>query len=325
MTGNWSIDRRLTLTFATLLIALAWVSSAHAQAMLPPCGSDTVETYADDVLGAPAKAAIGRTFDVGIVSRGSSLDDGYTTPETIYEPAFLTMTGPGGAPIADGFVDQPFANLSNTFPVTFTGPIPETAALTLRIVQHDYTARADCQRTFTASVESVVGDRPRIARTYKYGDEAVGETTRAALHVGPTGEGCPASAEVGTVDVNVALGRERVRLRLDDQCGHVWKRTGSTHLHGWEVETDGRSVYIGLTRTRTERRRITYSVMTKRTTLRHGHIRAQTDYAAPHTIWEGSDAFVNYCINRLKEIRSEDGRLYCVYDGYVKRYYDFTT
>jgi hypothetical protein len=29
-------------------------------------------------------------------------------------------------------------------------------------------------------------------------------------------------------------------------------------------------------------------------------------------IWEGSDAFVNYCINKGKEIRSSGGRLYCV-------------
>lgn len=29
-------------------------------------------------------------------------------------------------------------------------------------------------------------------------------------------------------------------------------------------------------------------------------------------IFEGTDAFVNYCINQGKEIRSENGRLYCV-------------
>ena len=32
-------------------------------------------------------------------------------------------------------------------------------------------------------------------------------------------------------------------------------------------------------------------------------------------IWQGTDAFVNYCINELKEIRSSGGRLYCVKVG----------
>lgn len=35
-------------------------------------------------------------------------------------------------------------------------------------------------------------------------------------------------------------------------------------------------------------------------------------------IYEGSDAFVNYCIDETREIRSSHGRLYCVYPGYYR-------
>ena len=35
-------------------------------------------------------------------------------------------------------------------------------------------------------------------------------------------------------------------------------------------------------------------------------------------IYEGSDAFVNYCIDETRKIRSSHGRLYCVYPGYYR-------
>ena len=31
----------------------------------------------------------------------------------------------------------------------------------------------------------------------------------------------------------------------------------------------------------------------------------------PEQVWQGTDGFVNYCINHLRPIRSENGRLYC--------------
>jgi hypothetical protein len=36
---------------------------------------------------------------------------------------------------------------------------------------------------------------------------------------------------------------------------------------------------------------------------------------APKTIWEGTDAFVNYCIDHSRPIHSQGGRLYCTTTG----------
>jgi hypothetical protein len=35
----------------------------------------------------------------------------------------------------------------------------------------------------------------------------------------------------------------------------------------------------------------------------------------PKTIWQGTDAFVNYCIDHLRPIHSKGGRLYCTTTG----------
>jgi hypothetical protein len=40
-------------------------------------------------------------------------------------------------------------------------------------------------------------------------------------------------------------------------------------------------------------------------------LRVRYHHEEPKTIWEGTDAFVNYCINHLRPIRSRGGRLYC--------------
>jgi hypothetical protein len=53
--------------------------------------------------------------------------------------------------------------------------------------------------------------------------------------------------------------------------------------------------------------------------LRRGSIVGVTRYEAAHEVWEGTDAFVNLCINNTKQIYSDGGRLYCWYSGFLRR------
>ena len=46
-----------------------------------------------------------------------------------------------------------------------------------------------------------------------------------------------------------------------------------------------------------------------------GRVELTREGEAPTRIWEGEDAFVNYCINHNKEITSEGGRLGCFTEG----------
>lgn len=59
--------------------------------------------------------------------------------------------------------------------------------------------------------------------------------------------------------------------------------------------------------------RFRFYVRTNNKLMVGGHFLVQVKRVRPsERINEGSDAFVNYCINEGREIRSSDGRLYCV-------------
>lgn len=53
--------------------------------------------------------------------------------------------------------------------------------------------------------------------------------------------------------------------------------------------------------------------------LRSGGIRWRTTYTPGRRIWQGTDAFVNYCINNLKKLRSENLTLYCIKPSEISR------
>lgn len=90
---------------------------------------------------------------------------------------------------------------------------------------------------------------------------------------------------------------------------------GSSRLFGLEASGDGNKVFLGLNFTETggviplteyrvavktiDGEEVRWLILRGE---RNGH------YVK---IWEGTDAFVNYCINRSKEIRSNHGRLFC--------------
>jgi hypothetical protein len=54
--------------------------------------------------------------------------------------------------------------------------------------------------------------------------------------------------------------------------------------------------------------------------LGSGHVTAETYSKAGKFIYEGSDAFVNYCIDHGQEINSINHRLYCIFPGYSRSY-----
>lgn len=56
--------------------------------------------------------------------------------------------------------------------------------------------------------------------------------------------------------------------------------------------------------------------------LAAGRFKMEGRFRPSRKIWEGSDAFVNYCINETRTLRSHHGRLFCVYPGFL-RYYAF--
>lgn len=61
--------------------------------------------------------------------------------------------------------------------------------------------------------------------------------------------------------------------------------------------------------------RLTFLVRQSGRVTARGHFRVVNRDRPARKIFEGTDAFINYCINELRTIRSLHGRLYCVYPG----------
>jgi hypothetical protein len=310
--------RRVGTTVAALAVTMAGlVTAGGAQAQtsgLPAC-ADPGGVNARLKVRAPSRIAFARSFSF-------SLDSDYGGAGFFSGDAFATFGGPDGAPLEHGYADAP---INGDHATAMLAPGETTGVVGIKTVETDSMAagRSQCQRVFLATVPGFDGEQPSIGRRVKFANKYYGETDRAQLTI--THPHDCADAAFGPITVTVKLSRQTVRLRLNDQCGHTWKRSGSAHPRGWQAESDDRSVLIGLTRSRAERRTFAH-LITKANggVLQRGHIRAQTDYRAGHTVWEGTDAFINYCIDKSKDLRSEGGKLNCWYEGYTERYYDFT-
>lgn len=74
---------------------------------------------------------------------------------------------------------------------------------------------------------------------------------------------------------------------------------------------DGTSVDVVSDYERRARRVYEYRVSVDGNALRRGRVRVVTTPRKATRIWQGTDAFINTCINDGYRIRSLDGRLYC--------------
>jgi len=66
---------------------------------------------------------------------------------------------------------------------------------------------------------------------------------------------------------------------------------------------------------------LSYAVSSAGAVIRHGTLQVAVFGAQTDRIYQGTDAFVNFCINGNKQINSLNHRLYC--DGYLPASYTF--
>lgn len=171
--------------------------------------------------------------------------------------------------------------------------------------------------SLTKTISLVKGSGPEI----KIVDAGLGtslEEGSAQVRIGPAP--CQSRAPE-PVTVTLRGGGRTRSFTLADPCGR-WSRTAAT-LPGLRVEAKAaRAASSGIT---AQPARIVLRYGTKqrvnRVQVRHGGKVVtsrwlRTIYSAPSTrrIWQGTDDFVNVCINETLRLWSEGGRLYCEQD-----------
>lgn len=119
------------------------------------------------------------------------------------------------------------------------------------------------------------------------------------------------SASPAPIEVTVRGGGGKRTTVLSDQCEGIWNRQRA-HTRRWRISARGTAVEIGHQgRSRRAPLSLRFKVTQAGVSLARGRFRMATISSTGYTIWEGTDAFVNVCINRGFTIYSSGGRLYC--------------
>lgn len=103
--------------------------------------------------------------------------------------------------------------------------------------------------------------------------------------------------------------------------------TGTPHRHiatGWRLivtsydeQTQAQLLVVGK---KQGIRRFRYRISSAGVLLQSGTIVARTRLVGGGTFYEGSDEFVNYCIDENRPIHSAGGRLYCIEPQTIERH-----
>lgn len=130
------------------------------------------------------------------------------------------------------------------------------------------------------------------------------------------------NTEVSTLPIILTINGAggRSRIQIPEPCGdHFPGHYVAQHWEWWGKEPSGgkrRNLRLlvrphHLPKSKT----LHFKVRQGNVKFGQGRFKAVTFGRPRRVIHEGSDAFVNYCINQTRKIRSHRGRLYCVYPG----------
>jgi hypothetical protein len=161
--------------------------------------------------------------------------------------------------------------------------------------------------TLTATASAQASD---ISFTRKPGGEIVNLTE-------PNTKACERSPSFGRVVIR--NGGHKVVLETSDICEKgSWRSSGNApgvQASAFVIDSlltgSGVGISIDKARSVSARYRVIVRTRNSRATGRIAVRVKRTQHVVEERIYEGTDAFVNYCIDQGQEIRSHDGRLFC--------------
>lgn len=323
-----------------LIVALSGFLSLASQSAAAPCPPGTPAAFE---LAAPSTVAYGRTFRAqfsatsseGWYSWGSAIGmDG-----VLIQPGTLSFgsVSPGGR-LADQFTKAITKEFGQSPPVAFH-PREGAAQFTASWTQARGTPESrfepfeECQEARSVETRPIRGNvaQVRAAVVRELGDSVF------RLSVACPGEKEPEGgffnitrAWTAPVSIEIRGAGAKRKTTLPDICEFDYRQR--LKARPWHAELEPRS--RGERSIGEQALTVEPNFSNRGAVLMHfrvkqgpqllaaGRFQMEGRFRASRKIWEGSDAFVNFCIDKTRMLRSYHGRLFCVYPGFL-RYYAF--
>lgn len=160
-----------------------------------------------------------------------------------------------------------------------------------------------CTRTVSQMVRPIAGTPPTAAV----------RKTRTGL-VMKVGQLCRDyyTAIAGTVSISVSSRGRRTAITRNDQCSKRWANKTDLPRGGeWSLRRFADRVLFVPDFQKSGKSNLEFSIRARDEILVAGRFTIDTSITPSRRIYEGTDAFVNYCINESVRIWSHNGRLYC--------------
>ena len=293
------------LTLLALLATAVFPAVSRGDEPSPPCEASVPPVWH---LSAPAKLAFGQMERPAAHSRFIRHWDANSAFQFAFTPADPS------APISYGYSA---ATRGSEFDEIIHGPPLQVAPgdgvgrVTLSWTQEDnYSDSTTCAETTSQDVKPFPGDPPRVH---------VLRSTRHHTAILRIAIGCSGEPKQGRITVAFDSNGVRRSLNLQSQCANNWNRR---HVHAgnqWRLTGEpwsGRlfrspSVEFRLKRPALKPRRFHFRVRLAGATIDRGSFVAVSKVKHSVIIRQGSDSFVNYCIDGDHTIYSSGGKLYC--------------
>jgi len=217
------------------------------------------------------------------------------------EPSLAFRSLDSAKPISHPFYKQSKSFFGDFLPVEFErGDGPGQLIWTWH--EDDVVPFPGCEEIFVQTIRPWAGALPELETNISFGD--------GSFELAVEAEPCRFVAVAGPISASFG-GRT---LRLSELCrgtfqptlayGRDWKLTTFKTLIDFEPEFSARGKHV-----------VPYAYRSSGKVFARGLIHVLTKITPTKRIWEGTDAFVNTCINGGYVIRSRDHRLYCVVGG----------
>jgi hypothetical protein len=303
------------LLAVSLLIGLLLPASAQAQNEAP-CDAAKPPNLALEV---PTQPAFGRSTTIKLAPTGADSRPYYSLGEHISVQA-ADATRPISHPVEEDVTVVSDRTSRATF-ITGDGPAAVNARWLERI-DDELGSRYSyhyCSRTASALIAPVLGRLPSVSvRRESLGltivprDAAAGES------------GCSLAALV-PLTLEVSGAGQRGSFTVGDPCGALtstaldssgsFSRSGRSTGPVFRLKHDSGDITVDALGTRDAVRRFQYTVLLGTKKVASGRFWIKIDHYGGYDIYEGTDEFINICINDTHNLYSRNGRLYCHIPG----------
>lgn len=271
-------------------------SSSPVTVSVPPqpCASGTQQQL---TLAAPSKVAINREGAITVGYPSQSYD--YMVSDVL-----LTITEPGypqplwSHTLTGSEVQQLQVGATSSASFDFSVGSVGAAQVGLSYVQSPTGGSQACVSTLSAPLTVIAGKRPLASFSTDF------DNSEATISFAPPG-GCQVTAAV-PVSVSVSGHHANLRAASVNPCSGGWQRAG--RIPGVSFGTNQGHVTF---RPSGANEKFRVTVRVRGQIVKRGWLSAVWSIDPGEKIWDGTDEFVNDCIDSSKTLYSQNGRLYC--------------